>query len=104
MYGSAPIVVLLLQRADKSADVCYSPGGLQPAAMSKRRCSVFHEDTIEKLLDRVSYMREELIAIERSLERMQIAKLTQNGDKRGPTHFPNSKAETSNSRTVRVVS
>ncbi len=43
--------------------------------MSKRRCSVFHEDTIEKLLDRVSYMREELIAIERSLERMQIAKL-----------------------------
>jgi len=49
-------------------------------------------------------MREELIAIERSLERMQIAKLTQNGDKRGPTHFPNSKAETSNSRTVRVVS
>ena len=75
MYGSAPIVVLLLQRADKSADVCYSPGGLQPAAMSKRRCSVFHEDTLEKLLDRVSYMREELIAIERSLERMQIAKL-----------------------------
>jgi len=44
--------------------------------MSKRRCSAFHEDTIERLLDRVSYMREELIAIERSLERMQIAKLT----------------------------
>src|SRR5438445_4579101 len=98
MYGSAP-------------SLFFSPAGraisgrvLQSAAMSKGRCSAFHEDTIERLLDRVSYMCEELIAIERSLERMQIAKLTQNGDKRGPTHFPNSKAETSNSRTVRVVS
>ncbi len=53
-------------------------------------------------------MREELIAIERSLERMQIAKLARGKGTSSlrvrPTHFPNSTAETSNSRTVRVVS
>ena len=41
--------------------------------MSKRHRAV-HKDTIEDLLDKVSLMREELVAIERSLERMQMAK------------------------------
>jgi len=41
--------------------------------MSKPRGAI-RGDTIEKVLDKVSYMREELVAIERSLERMQAAK------------------------------
>jgi len=45
--------------------------------MSKRRRSTIHEDTIDSLLDRLSDMREEVLAIERSLERIQAAKLEQ---------------------------
>jgi len=41
--------------------------------MSKRRNAI-HQDTINNVLDKVSYMREELVAIERSLERIQAAK------------------------------
>jgi hypothetical protein len=48
--------------------MCVSVG-----AMSKRRNAI-HQDTMEHVLDKVSYMREELLAIERSLERMQAAK------------------------------
>jgi hypothetical protein len=32
-----------------------------------------HEDTLESLLDRVGILREELVSIERSLERMKAA-------------------------------
>jgi hypothetical protein len=32
-----------------------------------------HEDTLNSILDRVGILREELIAIERSLERMKTA-------------------------------
>jgi hypothetical protein len=32
-----------------------------------------HEDTFESLLDRVGVLREELISVERSLERMKAA-------------------------------
>jgi hypothetical protein len=35
--------------------------------------STVHEDTFESLLDRVGILREELISVERSLERMQAA-------------------------------
>ena len=42
-------------------------------AMSKRRNAI-HQDTMDHVLDKLSYMREELVAIERSLERMQAAK------------------------------
>jgi len=42
-------------------------------AMSKRPNAI-HQDTMDHVLDKVSYMREELLAIERSLERMQAAK------------------------------
>jgi hypothetical protein len=48
------------------APVCYSG-----RVMSKRRHSNIHEDTIDSLLDRLSDTREELLAIERSLERIQ---------------------------------
>lgn len=34
-----------------------------------------HEDTVDNLLDKLSDMREELLSIERSLERAQIASL-----------------------------
>ena len=53
--------------------------------MSKRHSAV-HKDTIEDVLDKVSLMREELVAIERSLERMQMAKPERgkdNGDNSG---------------------
>ncbi len=33
-----------------------------------------HEDTIENLLDKLGIMREELVSIERSLERIKVAK------------------------------
>jgi hypothetical protein len=42
-----------------------------------------HEDTIDTLLDRISDMREELLSIERSLERIQTVKLEQGKDKSG---------------------
>jgi hypothetical protein len=38
--------------------------------MAERRRGI-HEDSIETLLDKVSGMREELLSIERSLERLQ---------------------------------
>jgi hypothetical protein len=42
-----------------------------------------HEDTIDTLLDRISDMREELLSIERSLERIQAVKLEPGKDKSG---------------------
>ena len=47
--------------------------------MSKRRNAI-HQDTIDNVLDKLSCMREELVAIERSLERMQAAKPDQGKD------------------------
>jgi hypothetical protein len=38
--------------------------------MAERRRGI-HEDSIENLLDKLSGMREELLSIERSLERLQ---------------------------------
>ena len=32
-----------------------------------------HEDTLDSLLDRIAILREELVSIERSLERMKAA-------------------------------
>jgi len=34
-----------------------------------------HDDSIDKVLDRLNDMREELVSIERSLERIQASKL-----------------------------
>jgi len=39
--------------------------------MGKRLGSTVREDTVDNLLDRLSVMREEILAIERSLERIQ---------------------------------
>ncbi len=39
--------------------------------MSTRRRKNFREDTIDNLLDRLSTMREEILSVERSLERIQ---------------------------------
>ena len=43
--------------------------------VTKPRRRPLHEDTVDSLLDRLSDMREELLSIERSLERVQIASL-----------------------------
>jgi hypothetical protein len=51
--------------------------------MGKRLGSTVREDTIDNLLDRLSVMREEILAIERSLERIQDAKLEQGKDGSG---------------------
>jgi hypothetical protein len=56
----------LCNRPTPPAPVCYSG-----RVMGKRRRSTIHKDTIDSLLDRLSDMREELLAIERSLERIQ---------------------------------
>ena len=42
-----------------------------------------HEDTLDKLLDRLGNVREELMGIEWSLERIEAAKLEQGKDKSG---------------------
>ena len=52
------------QRADCSAQICYSPWIV--AKVPK-----IHDDTFSSLLDRIGILREELISIERSLERMK---------------------------------
>jgi hypothetical protein len=52
-------------------------------AMGKRLGSTVREDTVDNLLDRLSVMREEILAIERSLERIQDAKLEQGKDGSG---------------------
>jgi hypothetical protein len=52
-------------------------------AMGKRLGSTVREDTVDNLLDRLSLMREEILAIERSLERIQDAKLEQGKDGSG---------------------
>ncbi len=51
--------------------------------MGKRPRSNTREDTVDNLLDRLSVMREEMLAIERSLERIQDAKLEQGKDGSG---------------------
>jgi hypothetical protein len=51
--------------------------------MGKRLSTTVREDTVDNLLDRLSVMREEILAIERSLERMQDAKLEQGKDGSG---------------------
>jgi hypothetical protein len=48
--------------------------------MGKRTPSKVREDTIDNLLDRLSAMREEILAIERSLERIQVAKVEHGKD------------------------
>ena len=50
--------------------------------MSKRPRNNFCEDTIDILLDRLSNMREEILSVERSLERVQ-AKCEQGKDGSG---------------------
>jgi len=37
------------------------------------RPAKIHEDTLERILDRIAILREELVSIERSLERMKAA-------------------------------
>ena len=51
--------------------------------MGKRLGRTVREDTVDNLLDRLSVMREEILAIERSLERIQDAKLEQGKDGSG---------------------
>jgi hypothetical protein len=51
--------------------------------MGKRLGSTVREDTVDNLLDRLAVMREEILAIERSLERIQDAKLEQGKDGSG---------------------
>jgi hypothetical protein len=68
MYGSAPSYVVFRQWADQISRCMLLWG-----AMSKRHNAI-HHDTMDHVLDKVSYMREELLAIERSLERMQAVK------------------------------
>ena len=52
-------------------------------AMGKRLGSTVREDTVDNLLDRLAVMREEILAIERSLERIQAAKPEQGKDSFG---------------------
>ncbi len=52
-------------------------------AMGKRLGSTVREDTVDNLLDRLAVMREEILAIERSHERIQDAKLEQGKDGSG---------------------
>ena len=67
-YGGARRVVFKVrQRADCSARTCYSPW---PVAKVPK----LHDDTFSSLLDRIGILREELVSIERSLERMKDAK------------------------------
>ena len=47
------------------------------------RQRTIYEDTIDNLLDRLGNMREEMVAIERSLERINAAKLEPGKDKPG---------------------
>ena len=51
--------------------------------MGKRPRSTVREDTVDNLLDRLSVMREEMLAIERSLERIQAAKVEHGKDGSG---------------------
>ena len=46
----------------------------------KRRGNGFPEDTIDNLLDMLSNVREEILSVERSLERIQAAKPEQGKD------------------------
>jgi hypothetical protein len=43
--------------------------------MASLRQRTIHEDTIDNLLDRLGNMREEMVAIERSLERIKNGKV-----------------------------
>ena len=47
--------------------------------MSKPRSKISREQTIENVLDKLSELREELLKIERSLERIQTAKGRKSG-------------------------
>jgi hypothetical protein len=51
--------------------------------MGKRLGSTVREDTVDNLLDRLSIVREEILAIERSLERIQDAKIEEGRDGSG---------------------
>jgi len=51
-----------------------------PHVMSTRRRKNFREDTIDNLLDRLSTMREEILSVQCSLERIQAAKPEQGKD------------------------
>jgi hypothetical protein len=51
--------------------------------MASPRKRTIHEDTIDSLLDRLGNMREEMVAIERSLERINAAKREPGKDKPG---------------------
>ena len=51
--------------------------------MSNQRRNNFREDTIDNLLDRLSTMREEILSVQRSLERIQAAKPEQGKDSFG---------------------
>ena len=51
--------------------------------MGKRLGSTVREDTVDHLLDRLSIVREEIFAIERSLERIQAAMVKQVKDGSG---------------------
>jgi uncharacterized protein YheU (UPF0270 family) len=49
--------------------------------MAKPRPKI-HEDTLDSLLDRIGILREDLISIERSLERIKAAQKTGKGSAR----------------------
>ena len=51
--------------------------------MASPQKRTIHEDTIDSLLDRLGNMREEMVAIERSLERINAAKIEPGKDKPG---------------------
>ena len=51
--------------------------------MAGPRQRTIHEDTIDDVLDRLGNMREEMVAIERSLERINTPKLAPGKDKPG---------------------
>jgi len=56
-----------IQHLTVHADSLFTTEGV----MSKRPRNNFREDTIDNLLDRLSTMREEILSVERSLERIQ---------------------------------
>ena len=62
---------------------CTGADRVRQGFMSKRTPSNVREDTVDNLLDRLSVMREEILAIERSLERIQAAKIEHGKDGSG---------------------
>jgi hypothetical protein len=67
----------------------------------RKKASV-HEDTFESLLDRLGILREELISVERSLERMKVAqKATAKRSKIPRSNRPSANSKTPQTRLSR---